>query len=164
MENLNSILDAPEKRQHLRYAGFWERFAAAFIDGLLIWIINVILFSAIGYGSLAVLGAENDDAFVAGYALGLISIPIIMNWLYFAYFESGERQATLGKRALDLYVVDVNGGQITFGQASGRFFGKFVSSLCLLIGYLIQPFTEKKQALHDLMAGTLVVKRRGWGA
>lgn len=159
MENFNSILDAPETKQHYRYAGFWERFAAAFIDGILLLFIQSIIFSVFG---TSILSAPDPEAIGASFGTAYL-LSLAVSWLYFALLESGEKQSTLGKRALDLRVTDAGGGRISFGQATGRHFGKYVSALMLLIGYLIQPFTERKQALHDLMAGTLVVKNRGWG-
>jgi uncharacterized RDD family membrane protein YckC len=82
-----------------------------------------------------------------------------LNWLYEAGFTSSARQATPGKMALSLVVTDLAESRISFGRASGRHFAKYLSSFTLLIGYLIQPFTEKRQALHDLLAGTLVVRK-----
>jgi uncharacterized RDD family membrane protein YckC len=80
-------------------------------------------------------------------------------WLYFARQESSPRMATIGKRALGLQVVDLNGQRVTFKRATGRFFGKILSSpLCF--GFIMAAFTEKKQALHDILAGCLVIKKR----
>ncbi len=72
--------------------------------------------------------------------------------------ESSPNQATLGKMALSLKVTDMNGERVTFGRATGRHFGKYVSAIILLIGFMMAGWTAKKQALHDMMAGTLVVK------
>ena len=66
--------------------------------------------------------------------------------------------ATPGKMACGIKVTDLDGRRISFGRATGRFFGKILSTLILLIGFLMQPFTARKQALHDILAGTLVVK------
>jgi uncharacterized RDD family membrane protein YckC len=73
--------------------------------------------------------------------------------------ESSARQATLGKMAVGIKVTDEAGARISFGRAVGRYFGKFVSTIILLIGFLMVAFTEKKQGLHDKLAGTLVVKK-----
>ncbi len=83
----------------------------------------------------------------------------MISWLYFAKLESGPHQSTFGKRAMGLKVTNLAGGRIGFGQASGRFFGKIVSGMTLYIGFIMAGFTERKQALHDLIAGTLVVKQ-----
>jgi uncharacterized RDD family membrane protein YckC len=71
--------------------------------------------------------------------------------------ESSSFQATLGKRALGLRVMAINGEAASFGRASARYFAKILSSI-LLIGYIMAAFTEKKQALHDRMAGCLVIR------
>jgi uncharacterized RDD family membrane protein YckC len=121
------------------YGGFWERFLAAFIDGIVLAVINKLLQMTIG----------EIEGSVAG---------IVTNCLYFALLESSSRQATLGKMALGLQVTDVDGGPITFLQGVGRYFGRIVSAIILFIGYIMMVWDERKQTLHDKMAGTLVVK------
>jgi uncharacterized RDD family membrane protein YckC len=74
--------------------------------------------------------------------------------------ESSKWQATVGKSVMNLRVTNLEGRRISFGHATGRFFAKIVSSLIpLAIGYIMAAFTERKQALHDLIAGTLVLKK-----
>jgi uncharacterized RDD family membrane protein YckC len=83
-----------------------------------------------------------------------------LGWLYFAGMESSARQATIGKSAMSLRVTNYEGQRISFGHATGRFFAKIVSGLIpFAIGYIMAAFTEKKQALHDLIAGTLVLRK-----
>ena len=83
-----------------------------------------------------------------------------LGWLYFAGMESSERQATFGKSVVSLRVTDLEGRRLSFKHATGRFFAKIVSGLIpLAIGYIMAGFTEKKQALHDMIAGTLVLQR-----
>ena len=72
--------------------------------------------------------------------------------------ESSRRQATLGKMALGIRVTDLDGRRVSFARASGRWFGKILSSLIFGIGYLMVAFTEKKQGLHDMIAGTRVMR------
>ena len=92
--------------------------------------------------------------------LVLATLSILLQWLYHAYLESGENQATWGKQALGLYVTDLTGNPVSFGRASGRFFGKIVTGMIPLgIGYIMAGFTERKQALHDMIAGCLVLRR-----
>jgi uncharacterized RDD family membrane protein YckC len=92
--------------------------------------------------------------------LVFVLISILIQWLYHAYLESGEKQATWGKQALGIYVTDLMGNRVTFGRASGRFFAKIVTGMIPLgIGYIMAGFTERKQALHDMMAGSLVLRR-----
>ncbi len=83
-----------------------------------------------------------------------------MMWCYYALFEASSWQATPGKRALKLYVTDLAGRPVTFWRASIRFFARKLSELTFLVGYVLAGFTEKKQALHDLLAGCLVLRRR----
>lgn len=80
-------------------------------------------------------------------------------WLYFALMESSAYQGTLGKMALGIRVTDLDGGQIDFGRATGRYFAKILSFITLMIGYIMAAFTGKKQALHDIIAGTVVLMR-----
>ena len=93
------------------------------------------------------------------FFLGML-VFMILQWLYFAGMESSARQATVGKSVMALRVTNGEGQRISFGHATGRFFAKIVSGMVPLgIGYIMAGFTEKKQALHDLIAGTLVLKR-----
>ena len=87
-------------------------------------------------------------------------VAILGGWLYYAYFESSAWQGTPGKRVLNLYVTDMNGNPVTFGRASGRFFARLITRLIPLgIGYILAGITEKKQALHDMIAACLVLRR-----
>ena len=95
-----------------------------------------------------------------GRAAALSLISIAAYWLYYALLESSPSRATLGKMALGIVVTDLQGGRISFGRATGRHFAKYLSSLILMIGYLMAGFTRQKQALHDILAGTLVVIKR----
>ncbi len=83
----------------------------------------------------------------------------VLWWLYFAIMESSAWQATLGKKALGLYVTDYDGRKISFARATGRHFAKILSTLILFIGYMMAGFTARKQALHDMIAGCLVLKK-----
>ena len=145
-----------------RYAGFWIRFLACFIDGIILQVASFVLALPIilVLGVAAAGGGRMTEQMASASAMFLLfPLTIVMNWLYEAGFTSSARQATPGKMALNIVVTDMAEGRISFGRASGRHFAKYLSSFTLLIGYLIQPFTEKRQALHDLLAGTLVVRR-----
>ena len=124
----------------MEYAGFWRRLVASIIDALVLLIPNIIFI----FINLAVP--------FLGSLLG-----IILGWLYFALMESSNNQATLGKMALGIIVTDAQGNRISFGNATGRYFAKILSSLILLIGYLMVGWTAKKQALHDMITHTLVM-------
>ncbi len=86
-------------------------------------------------------------------------LTTIFIWLYYAIMESSGKQATLGKLALSLKVTDLNGNKISFARATGRHFAKIITDFTFGIGYLMPLFTEKKQTLHDMIAGCVVVKK-----
>lgn len=133
------------------YAGFWKRFVAIIIDSIIVAIPAFI----VG----AILGVAFQNAPEAGAIINVL-VGLAIGWAYYALQESSPAQATLGKRALGIIVVDYGGRRISLARATGRFFGKYLSGLILLIGYLMAAFTPRKQALHDFLAGTLVVNRR----
>lgn len=148
MTDQDLILDELDQPQRFEpeYAGFWLRVAAYLIDSIIIGIPIYIIYGTIGGSFLE----PNVLSQVIGGVLGVF---------YFIYLESSEKQATFGKQAVGIIVTDMDGNRITGGQAAGRYFGKIVSGLILLIGFMMAGFTDKKQALHDIMANTLVVRR-----
>lgn len=146
------------------HAGFWRRCAALGIDGLLIGlVVGAVQFAVMGASVAALLPASDGGMPNALALASMLSTTMLLafvgQWLYFALFEASAMQATPGKRAMGLKVVGETGRRIGFGQATGRYFGKIVSGMIFNIGYLMAGFTERKQALHDLMAGTFVVFR-----
>jgi uncharacterized RDD family membrane protein YckC len=153
------------------YAGFWVRFVAYFIDGLIlgiptmfVFLILVFLFGGFGVMMRRNLNDPRAAAAVAGpMILGLVFVWLVfiaLSWLYFAGMESSERQATFGKVTMSLHVTSLEGKRLSFGHATGRYFAKIISGLIPLgIGYIMAGFTEKKQALHDMIAGTLVLRK-----
>jgi uncharacterized RDD family membrane protein YckC len=146
-DNFQDELIDYEEPQHFQeefeYAGFFLRFGALFIDGLIIQVpFRLLSFAFI----------EDVES-----QLGLSVLSIVAHWLYYALMESSEYQATVSKRMVGIYVTDLTGNRISFLRATGRYFAKILSSLTLLIGYIMAAFTKKRQALHDIVAGTLVV-------
>ncbi len=147
------------------YAGFWLRFVAALIDGLIISTVT-FPFSFIfglfnGFDQRAADFGSNIGLVLSfiGLVLFINAVFIIIEWLYYALMESSSKQGTLGKMALGLKVTDLNGNRISFGRATGRYFGRILSGMIFNIGFLMIAFTAKKQGLHDIIAGTLVVKK-----
>lgn len=147
------------------YAGFWIRFVAVMIDGF------ILLFLRMGVGVVIRLAAGAPpwpvwhrtnwmDAGFDGLGCAQETVGFVLWWLYHALFESSASQATLGKQALGLKVTDLYGRRISFGRASGRTFAKILSTVTLLIGFVMAAFTLRKQALHDFVAETVVL--RGW--
>ncbi|HLE33290.1 MAG TPA: RDD family protein [Bacteroidota bacterium] len=154
----------------MTYAGFWKRFAAYLIDTIIIGFVMGIIMMVFGVGlftSMATMDEmtmdEGDaEAMAAGMIGGMMTLILVASaaqWLYFALMESSAKQGTLGKMALSIIVTDANGNRISFGRATGRYFGKIISGAILCIGYIMAGFTEKKQALHDMIAGCLVVNK-----
>ena len=133
------------------YAGFWRRVVAALLDGLVLGIVTVPLNLALG-------GGNDFGSDSMAYSPAASSIGTVLGWLYYALMESSGKQATLGKMAMGIMVTDLEGRRIGFGKATGRHFAKILSALILLIGFLMVAFTARKQGLHDILAGTLVVK------
>lgn len=143
------------------YAGFWKRFAAYAIDSFLMaivaWMVQAVMM-------VGMFGAASGDptGFLAGaglfgFILGMVIVPLGLQALYFAAMHASAKQATLGKMAVGIKVTDDDGQAISFWRGVGRYFATIVSSLILAIGYFMAGFTERKRALHDMIAGTLVV-------
>ncbi|HUQ28472.1 MAG TPA: RDD family protein [Usitatibacter sp.] len=122
------------------YAGFWRRAAAAVLDGIILFIPNLIL-------TFLVTGML---AFVIQIAIGI---------LYYTILTASEAQATWGKRAFGIKVTSLEGQRIGFGRSLARYFATWLSGLILAIGFIMAGFTSRKQALHDMICGTLVVNR-----
>jgi len=148
-------------KPRVAYAGFWLRAVAYVID-------NILLGVAAGIFILGPLmqraGISTTDPWAlyrntSRQAFAIDLLMVMAQWLYWALLESSVWQATLGKKLLGLYVTDLEGKRITFARASGRFFGKILSTLTIGIGYLMAGFTPKKQALHDMIAECLVLKK-----
>jgi uncharacterized RDD family membrane protein YckC len=132
---------ATAERATAAYAGFWRRFAAAFIDGILLGIVDTIL--------RLVLGG-------VGAGLGLL-----VGIAYFTYFHGSSGQ-TPGDAALSIRVVDKNGGEpIGYGRAFVRWLVSIVSGLVILVGYLWMLWDSDKQTWHDKAANDVVIHTGG---
>jgi len=83
---------------------------------------------------------------------------MVLQWLYFALMESSKTQGTVGKLVLKIKVTDYEGNRISFARATGRYFGKILSGMIMMIGYIMAGLTERKQALHDMLASCYVMK------
>ncbi len=142
------------------YAGFWLRFVAWIIDMLILSAIFLIVLMPIVPILFRRMPFESPMGWpMAPRFFWFGPLNLIGAWLYFALFESSSWQATPGKRVLGLLVTDMQGRPISFARASGRFFGKILSWAILMIGYIMAGFTAKKQALHDILADCLVLRR-----
>lgn len=145
------------------YAGFWKRFAALFLDNLILsvasYAILIPLVLLMGMGDLFT-NPESAPELSPGQ-LGLVGLIYLiyptLSFLYFCLLESGPAQASLGKRVVGIKVCTVQGQRMSFANAAGRWFATLLSYLTLYIGFAMAGFTERKQALHDMLASTLVV-------
>lgn len=150
----------------LGYAGFWLRFVAWIIDQIVLRIVltfvTLPLVAASGLRNMIFTHPpQSPEEVIAllGAFSKFIVLGVVIEWLYYALLESSAWQATIGKKTLGLEVTDLAGRRISFARATGRYFGKFISAIIFLIGYIMAGFTEKKQALHDMMAGCLVMRK-----
>jgi uncharacterized RDD family membrane protein YckC len=154
------------------YASFGQRLVAIIIDSIIIGVVQSFVFipilAAVGLGFAS--GAENMDMSDPDQAAGMIGtimasmgaiwiLAMVIQVLYFTFMESSKTQATIGKMALGLKVTDLEGNKLDFSKALIRNLCRLISNFTMLIGYIIAAFTEKKQALHDMIAGTLVLKK-----
>ena len=142
------------------YAGFWKRFAAWFIDSMVVGLASVII--AIPIGVILALAPGSDiDGMVDSRAFDLLSqlISWVLSAWYFGWMYSSSHQASLGKMAVGIKVVRGNGEALLFWRGFWRTFAQIVSGIILMIGYIMAAFTERKQALHDLMCDTVVVDK-----
>ena len=127
-----------------RYAGFWIRLLAYIIDAI---ILGALTFPLARVLSMMGIGEQSSNV-----------MSIAISWMYFAVFETSGWMASPGKKALGLIVTDEQGGQLSVGRATRRYFAKILSALLLGIGFVMIAFTARKQGLHDKMFHTLVLR------
>lgn len=163
-------------------AGFWRRFFALIIDSIVVSVINLVLGAIMalplflllpliigGVPEAAPDGTASANSFLellkggGGFFIVLSFVGQLLSlwtgWLYLALMESSVNSATLGKMALGIVVSDKHGRRITFERATARYFSKWITGLTFLVGYIMAAFSSRKQALHDFIAGTLVLYR-----
>jgi uncharacterized RDD family membrane protein YckC len=154
------------------YASFGARLLAVIIDVIIIGVLqSVVIGPILGMLGLGIASqvdssgniSEEQAIGMVGAAMAAMGSITLIAWaisiLYFAIMESSKAQASVGKMALGIKVTDMDGNKISFGKGLLRSIGRIISQMILFIGYLMAAFTEKKQALHDMIAGTLVVKK-----
>jgi len=170
-----AIMASPEAEEAPEvgvYAGLGRRFVAFIVDFILISLFGIIVVAFFNQANgimylyyIVTAHAPISSLTEAGTpiaALGPIVaavglLVIVVPWLYYAGFESSRGQATPGKVLMRLEVTDLEGNRISFGRATLRFFGKFISTLIIFIGFLMIGLTKKRQGLHDKIAGCLVL-------
>lgn len=155
------------------FGGFWLRFAGWILDHLLVTFAIGIIVGVFGIPTgvpdtfdlhptnpglwMDQINAQIDTAALLRYNL----IVYFLTWIYHAALVASPLQATVGKLAVGLKVVGPDGGRVSFLRATGRYFAREFCSGCLTMGfgYFLVPFDDRRRALHDRMAGTLVVAR-----
>ena len=150
------IAEGPAATPEVKYAGFWKRLLASVVDlgatSLIFFSLAIILPILLG-PRLGVPGGR--VILVSGAVAGLL-----IAWLYWALMENSAQQGTVGKVLLGIVVTDAEGNRMSFGKATVRHFGKVASALPVLAGFILAGFTAKKQGLHDLITGSLVVMKQ----
>lgn len=155
------------------YAGFWKRVAAYILDAIILYIPGTLIQNMLGGdvaeatmkqaqqaspGDLHVLMAAMNQYYTT--MMPAVLLIAVVTWLYFAFCESSVWQATPGKLALGIRVTDMQGARISLPRALGRYPAKYLSAIILGIGFLMVGWTRRKQGLHDMIAGTLVLNGR----
>jgi len=160
------------KPMNSTYAGFWLRFVAYLIDSVIIYIVQSFVFvpvlglMGISFASKMDNMENMSDAEKMGMIGSMVAIGgatallmTVIALLYWCLMESSKYQATVGKLTLGLKVTDLDGNSLDFVKSLIRNICKVISGMIMCIGYIMAGFTEKKQGLHDIIAGTLVVKK-----
>lgn len=146
----------PTAKTEIAFAGFWRRLLALLIDQIFLFGVELAMLAAIYVFTPTTVQAIQQGSLQTLSEVGPVMSAI--SWAYYGILESSPARATLGKMALGLYVGDMHGDPITFRRAVWRNFLKNLSWLTLGTGFLLAGFTPRKQALHDLVAGTLVLR------
>jgi len=148
-----------------QYGGFWIRFLAVIVDGIILRIAIQPILAVLGLPHFWWFGRLNNHSIdMEDLVLFLITLSTVIAflfigyWLYEALLTSSSLQGTIGKRLLGLKVTDDFGNRISFARATGRYFSKILSGMFFCIGYIMAAFTDRKKALHDMIAGTVVIK------
>ena len=134
----------------MHYAGFWIRFAAKFVDGIILQVVNIPI--------RLFMGNMSTDPQVQMKMVFLgVGLSLLLSAAYMIFFV-GKFGATPGKMALRLRIVTSSGDEVGYGRACGRYFAEFLSSITLCIGYIMAAFDEQKRALHDHVCDTRVIR------
>lgn len=161
--DLSEFIAHFEPSDHPTYVGFWKRCGATLIDGALLSLAGLLFGPYLWYLSSTLvffLGVERPTSYAVGSDVS-IALVLVLIWLYFSASESSGRQATLGKMAMGLMVTDLDGERVSFVRASKRHWAKLLSAIPLGIGFVLAEVLPNKQTLHDLIAGTVVVRTGG---
>jgi len=138
----------------MEYAGFWIRFGAILIDGIIMWIVNMVI--GIPLGLLGAASFEQPAVMVVTQ-LFMVLLQLVVPVVYDTWFV-GKYAATPGKMACRIKIVTADAGQVSYARAIGRHFAKWISGITLGIGYLMAAFDDQKRSLHDRICDTRVIR------
>jgi len=145
----------------IAYAEFLPRVGAALLDALFLGLMNCIPAAGMGVAAVVLAGRDQDAQqslmAIANLCSNLLGFAIGVT--YYVVLETSSKQGTWGKQIVGIKVTDLHGNRITTGRAIGRYFARILSGCTLGIGFLMPLFTEKKQTLHDMIAGCLALKK-----
>ena len=137
-----------------RYAGFWRRLAAMFVDGLVLFFPDAIMRVTMGLPTAFSMHSLREDE--TGTLVSALAVSTAGWWLYCALLESSKWRGTLGQQLLGLRVGDREGRRISFARATARYFAQWLSAMLCGIGYLFNLWTQRRQTLHDMVAGCVL--------
>lgn len=143
------------------YAGFWLRVAANLIDSVIIGAASMVIVFIFMFFSFFIIGFLGEVGALLGlfFYFGLYLLIAAMSILYWIIMNASKWQGTIGKIVVGIKVVDMEGNRLTIGKSGLRYLGYIVSGFTMGVGFILAAFTDKKQALHDLLVQTLVVKK-----
>jgi uncharacterized RDD family membrane protein YckC len=146
--------------QPILYAGFWLRLAAHLIDYVILAVLGGIVSQLLAFQTPMFHQHHGSPLFtLLFFGWQASTLTLALHWLYYTLMESSRFQATPGKLALGLAVTDTSGNPVSFGRACGRFFAKALSYATLYFGFAMAGWTDRRQALHDLISDCLVIRK-----
>lgn len=148
------------------YGGFWIRFVAIIIDGIIIGVVGFLITLPLrlimGVSAISIAQSQDPSAALAALPaiLGMAGLSVLINVAlgvaYEGYFVS-TKGGTIGKLALGLQIIRLDGSRLSFGQACGRYFARILSGIILYIGFIMAAFDSEKRSLHDRICNSLVI-------
>jgi len=163
-QNGNCVADLKTENsmENMHYASFAWRLLAFLIDAVILTLINYVLdlVLAIAMTSVCLISSMKDHTAQTLRPYLSYCFGMLVEWLYFATMESSPWQASFGKKACGLTVTDTDGKRLSFGRASGRYWATYISTLTCMAGWFMAAFTARNQALHDIIAKTVVLRKQ----
>lgn len=141
--------------ENKQYAGFWIRLLASLLDGVILLVAAICIMVLTGVPMEHMMDFINVE--LEGYTWQQ-SMYVFLSLLYVILLPASTLQGTLGKAALGLKITDVNGERISVWRSLGRALSEILSTIILFIGYIMIAFHRQKRGLHDIIAGTYVIR------